>query len=163
MRRIHYCFLLCSLSLIIPEESSSDSCNKRESGPAILKVKSQHHLSTLSLSCPLRSPKTLRREETALYSVDRAQARPRSRKISLRLRATSHHSNIASLYTRQTTRTKQINSLNANPKMGEREVGTAPPSIPAGSAFGWVQGRNVIAGQNISGRTVNNNFHGGKV
>ena len=47
--------------------------------------------------------------------------------------------------------------------MAEREVGTALPSIPVGSAFGRVQGRNVIAGQNISGGTVNFNFHRGKV
>ena len=47
--------------------------------------------------------------------------------------------------------------------MEEREVGTAPPSIPMDSAFGRVQGRNVIAGQNISGGTVNFNFHGGKI
>jgi hypothetical protein len=45
--------------------------------------------------------------------------------------------------------------------MGEREVGTAP-SIPTGFSFGRVQGRNVIAGQNITGGTVNFNFHGGK-
>jgi hypothetical protein len=47
--------------------------------------------------------------------------------------------------------------------MGEREVGTAPLSIPRGPAFGRVQGRNVIAGQNISGGTNYFNFHGGKV
>ena len=46
--------------------------------------------------------------------------------------------------------------------MRGREVGTAPPLIPTGSAFRRVQGRNVIAGQNISGGTVNNNFYGGK-
>ncbi|KAG7291468.1 hypothetical protein NEMBOFW57_001487 [Staphylotrichum longicolle] len=46
--------------------------------------------------------------------------------------------------------------------MGEHEVGTTPPSIPTGSAFGRVQGRNVIAGQSISGGTVNFNFHAGK-
>ncbi|KAL2168367.1 hypothetical protein VTG60DRAFT_7345 [Thermothelomyces hinnuleus] len=45
--------------------------------------------------------------------------------------------------------------------MGEREVGAASPSIPTGSAFGPIQGRNVIAGQNISGGTVINNFSGG--
>ncbi|KAL2138203.1 hypothetical protein VTI28DRAFT_7276 [Corynascus sepedonium] len=42
--------------------------------------------------------------------------------------------------------------------MSEREVDTAPPSIPTGSAFGPIQGDNVIAGQNVSGGTVNNNF-----
>ncbi len=46
--------------------------------------------------------------------------------------------------------------------MAEREVDTAPQPIPVGSAFGRVQGRNVIAGQNISGGTVSFNFHGGK-
>jgi hypothetical protein len=48
-------------------------------------------------------------------------------------------------------------------RMGEREVGTAQQSIPTGSAFGRVQGHNIIAGQNISGGTVSFNFHGGKV
>ncbi|KAK4246078.1 hypothetical protein C7999DRAFT_42471 [Corynascus novoguineensis] len=44
--------------------------------------------------------------------------------------------------------------------MGELEVVTAPHTIPTRSAFGQVQGRNVIAGQNILGGTVNFNFHG---
>ncbi|KAK4249691.1 NACHT domain-containing protein [Corynascus novoguineensis] len=42
--------------------------------------------------------------------------------------------------------------------MSERELDAAPPSIPTGNAFGPIQGDNVIAGQNISGGTVNNNF-----
>ncbi|KAK4242985.1 NACHT domain-containing protein, partial [Corynascus novoguineensis] len=46
--------------------------------------------------------------------------------------------------------------------MGEHEVGAAPPSIPTGPAFGPIHGDNVIAGQNISGGTVINNFHGGE-
>ena len=45
--------------------------------------------------------------------------------------------------------------------MSELEVVTAPHSIPTRSGFGQVQGRNVIAGQNILGGTVNFNFHGG--